>query len=163
MTAWARNRDRGFQWLCPPRDLFPNSTIIANFRGLLTDSLLCFSAILLLESAPQENFTSAHEDLSHLPKDLPGRFFPLSPRRRSSHRPGHGDRSAACRRAVPPFSPCPPPGQRGHGWAQNRPPCKPPGTMLSCGGVMKLKFLTALLLLLASLGSLLAPRKPRSL
>ena len=31
-----------------------------------------FSAIHLLESDPQESFTSTHEDLPHLPKDLPG-------------------------------------------------------------------------------------------
>gem|GEM_PF-5173780 len=33
-------------------------------------SALAFAAIPLLESAPQESFTGAHEDLPHLPTDL---------------------------------------------------------------------------------------------
>jgi hypothetical protein len=37
------------------------------------------AAIHLLESAPRESFTDAHEDLPYVPKYLPGRFL-LCPR-----------------------------------------------------------------------------------
>ena len=48
-----------------------------------------FAAILLLEIAPQESFTGAHENLPRMPKNLPGRFLALPARWRSIRRPAY--------------------------------------------------------------------------
>jgi hypothetical protein len=53
--------------------------------------------------------------LPPMPENESGRHGFLSARRRSPHRPSHGNRSAACRWTLPPISPCPPIGRMRHG------------------------------------------------
>jgi hypothetical protein len=72
-----------------------------------------FAAIHLLESAPQESFTSAYEDLSHLPAYLSGRFSPLSPVTAPPSPPRPRKPRRTCRRTITSFSPCAPLGRGG--------------------------------------------------
>jgi hypothetical protein len=70
------------------------------FHGLRWPPRIPIAGTHLLESAPRECFTGAHENMPHLPAYLPGRFLPLPTRRRSPHRPGHGNPLAIC--GIPP-------------------------------------------------------------